>query len=188
MKAKIGKYSSVCWSDFVVVDETSPTGLRWSESVKQRGNRQPGKVCGIKDSKGWRFSINRQYYRVHRVIIEILYGIPEDKIVDHIDGNPYNNKLENLRIVTHKENNQNTKKSPKNTSGFAGVFPWKDKHDRVTAYYATWVGLDGKQKRKSFAFSHYTEQGALELAVEFRKQKIQELIQQGMSYTSRHGL
>lgn len=55
-------------------------------------------------------------YSVHRFIWECFNGpIPDGLEVDHIDGNPMNNKLENLRLGTHKENcnNPNTKRKKK---------------------------------------------------------------------------
>lgn len=45
---------------------------------------------------------------VHRLVYESFCGeIPEGMEVDHIDGNKLNNKVENLRCVTHKENVNN---------------------------------------------------------------------------------
>lgn len=42
---------------------------------------------------------------VHRVIYECVFGkIPEDKDIDHIDGNTKNNKISNLQLLTHREN------------------------------------------------------------------------------------
>ena len=42
-------------------------------------------------------------------------------VVDHIKRNKFDNRLENLRIVTHKVNNQNKSISSNNTSGITGI-------------------------------------------------------------------
>ena len=42
---------------------------------------------------------------VHRLVYEAFRGpIPKGYVIDHIDNNPLNNKISNLRIVTQKEN------------------------------------------------------------------------------------
>ena len=41
--------------------------------------------------------------------------------IDHIDHNPSNNMIENLRTVTHKENCQNRTLRKDNKSGKSGV-------------------------------------------------------------------
>lgn len=41
--------------------------------------------------------------------------------IDHIDGNPANNRIDNLRSATHAQNLANTKRRRDNTSGYKGV-------------------------------------------------------------------
>lgn len=51
-------------------------------------------------------------YKVHRLVLETFVGFaPKDRPeVDHIDRNPSNNHVSNLRWVSRTENNRNTLK------------------------------------------------------------------------------
>lgn len=54
----------------------------------------------------------KKNYRVHRLVYKAFVGeIPNDKVIDHIDGNKTNNYVGNLRCVSVSENcqNENTK-------------------------------------------------------------------------------
>lgn len=47
-------------------------------------------------------------YRVHRLVYMSFIGdIPNNKVIDHIDGNTSNNHVSNLGCVTHSENRMN---------------------------------------------------------------------------------
>lgn len=57
----------------------------------------------------WDYETNKNISkRLHRLVWETFNGeIPEGMQIDHIDGNPENNRLDNLRCVTAKENSNN---------------------------------------------------------------------------------
>ncbi len=72
----------------------------------------------------------RGYYRggllgrnvmAHRVVWKWHFGTEPDEI-DHIDGNPSNNRIENLRAATRSENLRNMKLRKTNKSGVQGVY------------------------------------------------------------------
>ena len=80
--------------------------------------------------------------RIHRLLAEIFHpNYDKKKCVDHIDGDITNNKLSNLRWVTHEENMQNRKKHSNNRSGITGVYWYKT----LQKWQAS-ITLNGKTK------------------------------------------
>jgi len=67
--------------------------------------------------------IDGKLYMVHRLIWIMKHGdIPKDIEVDHINHDRCDNRIENLRLVTRRENNKNRSLSKTaNTSGVVGV-------------------------------------------------------------------
>lgn len=66
--------------------------------------------------------IDHKRYYVHRLIWVWHFGpIPPTMQVDHLDHNRLNNKIENLRLVTHSENHRNVRRHDRNKTGVSGV-------------------------------------------------------------------
>ena len=99
----------------------SETGeVRW---VKSRGSKKAGSKAGSLNQNGYLIvQVNKRLCYLHR-LAWVLYHREEltpDEIIDHIDGDKTNNRIDNLRKVTHSENNLNRTYKP-NISGFRGV-------------------------------------------------------------------
>ena len=60
-------------------------------------------------------------YSVHRLIWFYATG-SEPELIDHINGIKNDNRIENLRTVSHLENCKNMAVTDRNTSGHIGVF------------------------------------------------------------------
>lgn len=82
--------------------------------------------AGTHDGNGYlQVGIQRRYFKVHRLIFLMHHGyLPE--VIDHIDGNRQNNRIENLREATRSQNGYNSKLSKHNKSGAKGV-SWREK-------------------------------------------------------------
>lgn len=95
------------------VDETSPSGLR----------RKSGKVAGSKRVDGyWHVQVDGKKIYAH-VAVMLLSGIEKPDPgceVDHIDKDPSNNKLSNLRWVSKAVNCR--RKRTENKLGYTYVF------------------------------------------------------------------
>lgn len=80
-----------------------------------------GAIVGHLGGRGYlRVTVHGVGFRVHRLIFLMHKGyLP--KMLDHIDENKLNNRIENLRTCNNSENSLNRKRNKNNTSGVKGV-------------------------------------------------------------------
>jgi hypothetical protein len=66
--------------------------------------------------------VSKRLYQAHRIIWKMQTGKDPVDVVDHVNGNPFDNKWINLREATKSENQWNRKKTDRNSSGYKGVY------------------------------------------------------------------
>ena len=100
-----------------------------------------GNEAGCNNGKGYiTIPIQYKHYYAHRIIYMMHYKF-DPYIVDHIDGNKQNNRIENLRSATHTQNSQNQGPQKNNTSGAKNVYWHKNSKKWKVA-----IGLNNKCK------------------------------------------
>ncbi len=118
--------------------------LKWKPRKSSRWNaRHSGTKAGcISSSNGYlTLSINNQKYLSHRVAWAIFYGEWPAGQIDHIDHNRTNNRISNLRCVTHSENGKNQKRRARTRDGEMGITKRQD-----TGKYQVRVCANGTRK------------------------------------------
>ena len=100
--------------------------LYWKIKPSLRANI--GQKAGTISKRGCiHIFYKRKCYKAHRLIFFMHYGYVPN-LIDHIDGNPLNNLIENLRPATELQNHHNMGISKRNTSGIKGICWSKDKN------------------------------------------------------------
>ena len=105
-----------------MLDYNLETGVfRWKISTNRRI-----KIGAIAGTKNWNLyfiiPLNGKRYRAHRLAWMYVYGTWPVYDIDHINGNPSDNRFNNLRDVTTSHNTQNqTKPHKRNKCGLLGV-------------------------------------------------------------------
>jgi len=100
-----------------------------------------GKEVGSTRLDGYcELTIDRQRYLAHRLAWLYVYGYLPGYI-DHIDCNPSNNRISNLREVTRTQNQRNMSIGTSNTSGAKGV-AW----DKSRNKWIVNIRYDGRSK------------------------------------------
>ncbi len=85
-----------------------------------RGVKAGSKANYKHDKNYCEIYIEGKKYKLHRIVFMYHHGYMP-KIIDHINGDKYDNRIENLREATYSENKKNLKIYKTNTSGYAGI-------------------------------------------------------------------
>ena len=101
--------------------------------------------CGICSGNRVYILIDNKSIMLSRFIMDIHNEeFDWNKVVDHINGNPLDNRKENLRIVTQSQNGMNQGLPSNNTSGHIGVH-----FNKKTNKWIAQIGVKGKKISKS---------------------------------------
>jgi hypothetical protein len=118
-----------------------------------------------------RIGINGTYYLAHRLIWLYFHKKWPDGALDHVNGNPADNRIENLREATRSQNQENRKINANNTSGFKWV-SWCKQHKK----WRSRIRRNGKRIHQNF---HDTAEEAYIAACEVAKKHHQEFYNPG---------
>lgn len=90
--------------------------------VDRAANVKAGSIAGGIDSKGYvQIRVSGRLVLAHRLAWAFVHGAWPASHIDHIDRNPRNNSIGNLRLCTHAQNHQNTGVRYDSSSGVTGV-------------------------------------------------------------------
>ena len=108
------------------------TGI-FTWKVRAARNVKAGDAAGCQNGEGYLLiSVQSRLYKAHRLAWLYAHGSwPKDQL-DHVNRVRTDNRIENLREVTNKQNHQNKSKPSSNTSGHTGVC-W---HKRISKWVA----------------------------------------------------
>lgn len=173
-------------SAIIGYDEMSPSFLVWKDwnrSHIHKNARFAGDVAGYM----CRYKNGPSYYRLkvlgknllaHRIVWVLFNGeIPEGYVINHIDNNSLNNKIENLELISQKANCQKTIKQKKDDVGVSLLVVGDHKY-----WAATWSDIEGVRQTALMSCLKLGEDAAYLAAKERRKSELMKLNEQGASY------
>lgn len=129
------------------LDYNPETGdFHWKVNIGRNGKVKAGDLAGnVSTSRGEKrrcIRFRNVKYLAYRLAWLLTYGKWPDGVIDHIDGNPLNNRLTNLRDVSKTVNGQNQRRpSSNNQSGFLGV-----SRDAKTGLWLSQIYVSKKKK------------------------------------------
>ena len=135
--------------------------------------RSDNKEMGIYSQKHHRYArivIDGKDYKLHRIIFLYHKGYLPD-IIDHINGDRYDNRIENLREANTYQNRQNSRIYSTSKSGVKNVY-WHKKMNKWC------VSFTMNYKRKIFGYYDNLEE-AKQVATSMRDKYFKEFANHG---------
>jgi hypothetical protein len=90
--------------------------------------RYVGQPAGCVKAGRRHVAVFKRQYLAYRLVWLWTYGEWPDEYVDHIDGNSANDRIENLRSVSHAENCRNVKHKRRSLDLPMGVYRHREKY------------------------------------------------------------
>ena len=129
------------------------TGVFTWIKKKTKGSVKVGDVAGCPHGNGyWDIRIDRRLYFAHRLAWFYMTGKWPNGHIDHKNGDPGDNRWENLREATASQNHANTRRPKNNTSGLKGASYAKANN--------RWLAQIRKQGRHVYLGYHDTKEEA----------------------------
>lgn len=114
------------------------TGLFWPK--KTRPGIRKWQPLGHVESNGYRrIMIDGHRRLAHRLVWLYVTGEWPASDLDHRNGRPDDNRFENLRLATRKQNSANTR--PRGSSGLKGAV-----FNRFRGHWQSYITINGKSK------------------------------------------
>lgn len=172
----VNKYKSRL-HDWFYLDDDDITIRRAKDGYQNRYKKgdivQPFTLCSY-GYGGIHIPQTRTTVSFHH-LLTLLRGvnIPDNAVLDHIDGNPDNNHRNNIRVITQNLNAKNQKKRKNNSTGVTGI-NW----NKASNSFVVRKMLQGKRY-------YLGQRKTLTEAVELLNSFTDTFRQEG--YTERHG-
>lgn len=115
------------------------------EELRKELNYDPGtgkfywkQEAGTLPSNGYRYiTVQGKMMLAHRIAWFMFYGVRPIGLIDHINGDRRDNRIENLRIATYSQNAANAKRHSRNTSGLKGASQVVKKGKRTSRWQSS---------------------------------------------------
>ena len=125
------------------------------------------KYCWYADNAGYaRTRVNKSIKSWYCLFFNYEVGL----VADHINNKRFDNRIDNIRIVTQGENNRNTTIHSNNTSGKQGVSHYTNKKTNLHYWKARIQDNNHKSISKLFSIKKLGDVEAKRQAIECRKQ------------------
>lgn len=145
------------------LDYNPDTGIfRWK--IRTNYKVPVGSVAGSLNQTGYRQIFFRKKLTLASHLAWLYtYGAWPKKLLDHVNGNRDDNRINNLREATRSQNKANSKLAKNNTSGFKGVY--RSKNNK------SWIAMIGFNRNLIYLGTFDT----IEEAVQIRQKNFEKL-------------